>query len=516
MSKVMSVTEAANLVNDNNTIWAVCSGGGINEPGLVLDAIEKRFLQEGHPRNLNLCHTSGIGDGKGGGAEHFAHEGMVKRVIGSHWSWAPKLSHMVKDNKLEGYVLPQGVMAQLLRAIAGKKPGVISHVGLGTFVDPRYDGGALNQRSQANLVEVMEVSGSEWLFYKSFPIDVVIIRGTTADEDGNISMEHEGVYMEALPAAQAAKNCGGIVIAQVKRVAQKGTLDPRIVKVPGILVDAVVVDPEQTQSMAVNYNPAYSGEIKTSFNKSSSMPFNIRKIVARRAAMELFPKAVVNLGFGMSDGVASIALEEEIFDKVTFTVEQGVIGGIPALGVNFSLGTNPTAIIEHHSQFDWYDGGGLDLSFLAFAQVDFSGNVNVSKFGNRIVGVGGFINISQNAKKVVFCGSFSTSDLEVKAEAGELKILKEGKYRKLCSTVEQISFNSKYAKEKNQEVLFVTERAVFSLGKEGLILKEIAPGVDLEKDILDKMDFKPIISHKLKKMDSRIFKESLMGIKNEM
>jgi propionate CoA-transferase len=513
MSKVVSAQKAGELIKDGDTVWIISSGGGIGEPCFVLTAIEQEFLKSGHPRDLILCHSSGIGDKRGGGTDHFAHEGMVKRVIGSHWTWVPKLSQMVADNKVEGYVLPQGVMVQLLRAIAGKKPGVISHVGLGTFIDPRHEGGRLNDISKASLVENIELAGKEWLFYKSFPVDVVIIRGTTADEDGNITMEHEGVYMEALPAAQAAKNSGGIVIAQVKRIAAKGTLDPRMVKVPGILVDAIVEAPDQMQSMEITYDPAFTGEIKKPLNHLTLMPFGIRKIVARRAAMELFPGAIVNLGFGMSDGVASVAAEEGIIDKITFTVEQGVIGGIPALGVNFSLATNPVAIIEHHSQFDWYDGGGLDIAFLAFAQADKKGNINVSRFGNRIIGVGGFINISQNAKKMVFCGSFSTSGLEITSGDGQLKILKEGKYFKLCEQVEQISFNADYANKTGQEVVYVTERAVFKLTPQGIMLTEIAPGIDLEKDVLEKMEFKPIISRNLKLMDSRIFYERIMGLK---
>jgi len=514
-SKVMPAEKAAGLIKDNDTVWIISSGGGIGEPSRILSAIENRFLQTGHPRDLTVCHSSGIGDKRGGGSDHFAHEGMVKRVIGSHWTWAPKLSKMVEENRVEGYVLPQGVMVHLLRAIAGKKPGVITHVGLGTFIDPEYEGGRLNSRSQASLVEKIQLAGSEWLFYKSFPLNVVVIRGTTADEDGNITMEHEGVYMEALPAAQAAKNSGGIVIAQVKRLAVRRTLDPRMIKVPGILVDAIVVDPNQMQSMEIIYDPAYSGELKVPSDLFTPMSFNIRKIVARRAAMELFPGAIVNLGFGMSDGVASIAAEENIIDQVTFTVEQGVIGGMPALGVNFGLSSNPVAIVEHHSQFDWYDGGGLDLAFLAFAQLDRFGNINVSRFGNRIVGVGGFINISQNAKKVVFCGSFSTSGLEIAAKDGKLTIIKEGKYHKLRNQVEQISFSAKYACKKGQEVIYVTERAVFKLSPDGVILTEIAPGVDLEKDVLSQMEFKPILSPELKLMDSRIFRESIMGLRND-
>nr|WP_255565596.1 acyl CoA:acetate/3-ketoacid CoA transferase [Gelria sp. Kuro-4] len=512
---MMSVQEAAQLIKDGDTVWIVSSGGGVAEPGYVLAGIEERFLKTGRPRDLTVCHASGIGDRQGGGTDHFAYEGLVKRVVGSHWTWAPRLSQMVVDNLIEAYVLPQGVMTQLTRAIAGGKPGVLTHVGIGTYIDPRLEGGRLNTRSQAELVKVVELEGREWLLYKSFPVDVTIIRGTSADEDGNITMEHEGVIMEALPAAQAAKNSGGIVIAQVKRLAQRGTLDPRLVKVPGILVDAVVVNPGQMQSCEVVYDPAYSGELRVPLDSSEPMPLNERKIVARRAAMELYPGAVCNLGFGMSDGVAAVAAEEGISNKITLTVEQGVIGGIPALGVNFGLAANPVAFVDHASQFDWYDGGGLDITFLAFAQADQAGNVNVSRFGKRIVGVGGFVNISQNAKKVVFCGSFSTSGLEVAVEDERLRILKEGRIRKLVPAVEQISFSSSYALKRGQAVLYVTERAVFELCPGGLVLTEIAPGIDLETEVLAQMDLRPIISPHLRVMDARIFRPGPMGLKEE-
>lgn len=515
MAKVMPAEDAVQLIKDNDTIWIVSSGGGIAEPTCVLAALEERFVKTGHPRDLTVCHSSGMGDRRGGGTDHFAHHGFVRRVIGSHWTWAPRLSQMVADNEIEAYVLPQGVMAQLTRAIAGGKPGVLSHVGIGTFIDPRVEGGRLNARSQAELMKVVEIEGQEWLLYKSFPVNVAIIRGTTADEDGNITMEHEGVILEALPAAQAAKNSGGIVIAQVKRLAQRGALDPRQVKVPGILVDAVVIDRDQMQSCEVVYNPGYSGEIRIPWDYSEPMPLTERKIVARRAAMELYPGAICNLGFGMSDGVAAVAAEEGLSDKITLTVEQGVIGGVPALGVNFGLACNPVAFVDHASQFDWYDGGGLDITFLAFAQADQAGNVNVSRFGKRIVGVGGFVNISQNAKKVVFCGSFSASGLEVAVEDGKLRILKEGRIRKLVSTVEQITFSSAYALKRGQSVLYVTERAVFELRPGGLVLIEIAPGVDLEADILAQMDFRPTISPDLRLMDARIFRPEPMGLKEE-
>ena len=514
MGRVMTAEQAAALIKDEDTLWVISMGYGVGEPGRVLAAIEKRFVATGHPRALTLVHPSGMGDGKGGGDDRFAHEGMIRRAIGGHFGLAPKLCQLIVDGKVEGYVVPQGVLAQLTRAIAGGKPGLITHVGLGTFVDPRQEGGRLNDRSRAELVKVIHLEGKEWLFYKSFPVNVAVIRGTTADEDGNITMEHEGIVLEALPVAQAAKNSGGIVIAQVKRLTTRNSLDPRMVEVPGILVDAVVVDPGQMHSCEVVYNPAYSGEIREPLQNLEPMPLNERKIVVRRAAMELFPGAIVNLGFGMCDGVAVIAAEEGISDAITLTVEQGVIGGVPATGVNFSMATNPVAIVRQDSQFDWYDGGGLDLTFLAFAEADPQGNVNVSRFSNRIIGIGGFTNISQNAKKVVFCGCFSTSGLKTAIADGRLQILTEGRFKRMVQQVQQITFSGEYAREKGQPVLYVTERAVFELSPEGMLLTEIAPGIDLENEVLARMDFKPIISPNLKQMESAIFMEKPMGLKD--
>lgn len=511
MAKIIPASEVGRYIHDNDTLWIVSSGGGINDPYKILENIEKSYLENGHPKDLTLCHASGIGDKNGGGSDRFSHRGMTRKVIGSHWVWSPNISRMAANNELEAYTLPQGVMTQLARCIAGGKPGLISHVGLGTYLDPRIEGGKMNTCCKEDLSEVIQLRGQEWMFYKSFPIQVAIMRGTTADEDGNITFEHEGVVLEAVSAAQAAKNSGGIVIVQVKRLTKRGTMDPKMVKVPGILVDYIVVDPNQKQSSITDYEPSFTGEVRAPDEQKDAMPMGARKIVARRAAQELFPGAVVNLGFGIPDGVASVAGEEGISDNITLTVEQGVIGGVPAQGINFSFGHNPQAIIDETYQFDWYDGGGLDLTFLSFAEMDCEGNVNVSKFGGRVVGVGGFANISQNAKKVVFCATFSSSGLEIGVENGKLKILREGRFTKMRKQVEQISFSGKFARLKGQNVMFVTERAVFELRQEGVVLTEIAPGIDLEKDVLTLMDFRPIISDHLKRMDEAIFLNQPMG-----
>ena len=419
-SKVVAIDEAVARIPNGATVMVDSCGGGINEPADVLAALERRYLETGEPRDLTLYLVSGMGDRRGGGADRFAHAGMVRRVYASHWGWAPRLGAMAVAGDFEAYVLPQGVMSHLLRDIASGKPGVISDVGFGTFVDPRIEGGKVNSRTTEDYVQIVELAGKEWLFYPRLPIDVAIIRGTTADERGNITMEHEGLTLEVLSAAQAARNSGGMVIAQVKRLAAPGTLDTRHVQVPGNLVDAVVVAPEQKQTMHLHYDPSLSGEVRAPRASLPPAPLDARKVVARRAAFELFPGAMVNLGFGIADGVASVAAEEGVLDELLFSIEQGAVGGIPAMGDHFGLAVNAEAILDQPYQFDFYDGGGLDLTFLSFAELDELGNVNVSRFGGKLIGPGGFINMSQNAKKVVFCGTFTSGGLDVAVEDGRV------------------------------------------------------------------------------------------------
>ena len=511
-SKVTTADEAVSWIKSGSTVMADSCGGGINEPGAVLAALERRFVDTGEPRDLTLYLVSGMGDRRGGGADRFAHPGMLRRVYASHWGWSPRLGEMAVAGEFEAYVLPQGVMAHLLRDIASGKPGVVTDVGVGTFVDPRLEGGKVNARTQDDYVQIVELAGQEWLFFPRMPIDVAIIRATTADERGNLTMEHEGLTLEVLSAAQAARNSGGIVIAQVKRLAASGTLDGREVQVPGNLVDAIVVVPEQMQTMHCFYDPALSGELHVPHASLPPVALDARKIVARRAAYELFPDAVVNLGFGIADGVASVAAEEGVLDEVLFSIEQGAVGGIPAMGDHFGVAVNADAILDQPYQFDFYDGGGLDLTFLSFAELDPMGNVNVSRFGGRLVGTGGFINMSQNAKKVVFCGTFTSGGVEVAIENGHLRIVREGRFRKFVERVEQITFNAAVARERGHCLLYVTERAVFTLDAEGLVLTEIAPGIDLERDVLAQAGGQLKVSPSLRRMRDCIFSPEPMGL----
>ena len=486
-------------------------------------ALEKRFLETGEPRDLTVTWGSSQSDTKTMvGCNRFAHEGFVKRLIAGHIGMQFDLSRMAIENKFEAYNIPQGVLMHIIRARGGKKPCIITPVGLGTFIDPRETGGKLNPRTVENgpdYVSVITIDGEEYLMYKTFPIDVAIIRGTTADEHGNISMEKEGIILEAYSMAAAARASGGIVIAQVERVVKVGTLHPQMVRVPGILVDYIVKcsDPFtfHRQSYTHYYDPSLSGECKIPLAAIPSLPLDERKIISRRSSFELMPEAVVNLGVGIPSEVGNVAAEEGLTEHMTLTVEPGPIGGVPCAALEFGCAYNPEALIDHTFQFDLYDGGGLDIAILGLAEADQEGNVNVSKFGPRVYGAGGFVNISQNAKTVLFVGSLTAGGLKVDIRDGNLIIVNEGKFKKFLPAVGHKTFSGAQARKRKQTVLYITERAVFELREKGLTLTEIAPGIDLHTQVLAQLGFMPLIANPLKEMDARIFQAGPMGIFHE-
>ena len=514
--QVVSIEKAVSVVIDGDTLVTGGSGGGHSVPEALMAALGRRFASEGHPGGITSIHPVGLGDEVSLGADHFAQPGMLKRCITGTYVDSPHLGELVKEDLFEAYNLPQGAISQLMREMAAGRPGLVTHVGLHTFVDPRLQGGKQSPSAKEDLIELIQIQGEERLFFKPFKIDVAFLRGTTADEDGNITMEQEAVFGEMLSMAQATHRNGGVVIVQVKRLARRGMLPAKDVKIPGILVDLVVIVPDQRQSYMTEYSPAFAGELKIPMDEIERLAFNARKVIARRAAMELTRGAVCNLGSGISTGIANVAAEEGILEMVTLTNEQGLIGGAPATGVEAGAATNFHAMIDQPYQFDFYDGGGLDLAFLSFGQFDAQGNVNVSRFGPKVIGPGGFINISQNAKKVIFSGTFTASGLDVRWPGGNTQIVKEGKIRKIVQEVEQITYNGHFGLQNGQEALYVTERAVFRGTPAGLELIEIAPGVELERDILAQMEFQPLLAQDLRMMDARLFQPEPMCLGRDL
>ncbi len=515
-NKIVSAEEAVSLVQDGDTL--VLSGFGVvGVPDELAVALEKRFAESGAPRDLTLLFGGGPGDGRDQGANRLAHEGLLKRVIGGHWGLVPKLGELALTNRIEAYNLPLGVISHLYREIAAGKPGNLSPVGLGTFVDPRLEGGRINSRTTEELVEVTTLGGREMLFYRVPKPNVAFIRGTVADPEGNIALDREALTQDTLAIAMATKNSGGVVVAQVEYVTETGALPPRRVKVPGILVDCVVTArPEyHMQTYGTAYSPALSGEMRVPLDALAPMALDERKVIARRAAFELLPNSVVNLGIGMPEGVAGIAAEERLLPYMTLTAEPGVVGGVPGSGLNFGTSINASALLDMNQQFDFYDGGGLDLACLGLAECDARGNINVSRFGPKLAGAGGFINITQNSRTVIFVGTFTAGGLKVAIGDGVLKILNEGRHRKFVEKIEQVTFSGEYAAKLGKKVLYVTERCVLALTADGLELAEVAPGVEIERDILPHMAFRPIIRNPLT-MDERIFRPEPMGLKDTL
>jgi propionate CoA-transferase len=511
-TKIISPQDAARSIVDGDTL-AVGGFVGIAVPEALLIALAERFDRTGRPRDLTLVFTAGPGDGGARGLNRLARDGLVRRAIGAHWGLVPALGKLALDARLEAYCLPMGVMSHLYRETAAGRPGLITSVGLGTFVDPSLDGGRLNRISTEAVVRPIMLDGEEFLFYPSRPIDVAFVRGTTADADGNVTMEREAATLDSLSLAQATKSSGGIVIVQVERVTDRHVLPPRDVRIPGIFVDGVVVAGERAhhmQTFAEDYNPAYVGERCAERTATVAPPLDGRSVIARRAATLLNRNSVVNIGIGIPEGIVAVVVEEGFLDEITLTVEAGAIGGVPAAGLSFGAAANPQAIIDQPYQFDFYDAG-LDQAFLGMAQVDRHGNVNVSRFARRLAGAGGFIDISQAARSVVFMGTFTTgADLMV--GDARLRIGRDGAVAKFVDEVEHVTFSGQRAQATGQSVLYITERCVFRLGPNGLELTEIAPGVSIERDLLAKMSFRPEIAADLREMDPAIFSRTPLGL----
>lgn len=503
--KFMSAEEAAALVSDEATLGLIGGGGGLCEAMLLHEAMETRFLNSGHPKNLTLVHALGIGNRKDTGINRFAHQGMVRKVIGGHWPWSPKMQKMAADNEIEAYVLPGGVAMQLMREIAAKRPGLFTHVGIGTFIDPRLGGGRMNEAAGEPLCEVTEIDGKEYLRYMPFPVDACLLKGSQADDEGNISLDEEPANVDTFAMAAAVHNCGGKVIVQVRERVRNGALGARQVRIPSAIVDAIVVDPGQTQGYEIAYDPAISGQKRMAEKPAEIPEFSVRRIVAERASQELFDGALINYGFGIPDQIASIVAARGDYHKYYQTIEHGTYGGSLLTGTLFGYARNASCMIDGPSQFDLYSGGGLDIAFLGFGQVDAAGNVNASKLGGVPVGPGGFIDIAQNAQKIVFCGTFDAKGTRIKSGDGALQIERQGELRKFVTEVDQVTFSGPQSVAQDQEALYLTERCVFRLSADGLVLTEIAPGADLERDILSQMDFRPIISDDLTQMDRKLF-----------
>lgn len=491
MQKFITADQAAALINDNDTVALVGGGGGLVEASALHAAVEARFLATAAPRNLTIVHALGIGDRQSRGLNRFAHEGLVRKVIGGHWVWSPRMQELARQDRIEAYVLPAGVAMQLFREIGAGRPGLFTHVGLGTFVDPRLDGGRMNRAAGAPLAEVVTVDGRELLRYKPFPVNVALLRGSMADASGNVSLDQEPANLDIQAVALAARNSGGKVIVQVRNAVAEGALPARSVRIPGAWVDAIVVDPAQSMGYEVVHDPTLSGEIKGPAHRPPPPAFSVRQLIARRAAEELRDGAVINYGFGIPDGVARLVAAAGALDRHYQTIEHGTYGGELLDGTLFGYARNASAMIDGPTQFDFYSGGGLDIAFLGFGEIDAAGNVNVSKLGGVPVGPGGFIDIAQNARKVVFCGTFDAKGTRLEIGGGRLSVARHGEVTKFVPRVEQVTWSGAEALKRGQEALYVTERAVFRLAPQGVTLVEIAPGIDAARDVIARMGFAP-------------------------
>ncbi len=510
--ELIGVEEAVLRVTDGATVMVSGSGAGHSVPQKFVDTLAEVFAREGRPRDLTTVRVVGIGDFADRGFSQLALPGLMRRTIGSNIGNEPRLGALVEQGSIEAYSFPQGVLSQLCREIAAGRPGLITGVGLDTYVDPRHTGGKQGSATE-DLVEVIALDGREWLFFKAFPIDVAVIRGTTLDEEGNLTMEDEAVKGEMLAMAMAARNSGGVVIAQAKRLAQRHSLPARSVVVPGALIDLAYLDPDQTQTYVTEHSPYYSGALRRPASDGGDpLPLDVRKVIARRSLLEFHEGDICNLGFGISQMIGAVAWEEGIADRLVLTVEQGIFGGVPASGADGGAGFNFQAMIDQPSMFDFYDGGGLDITSLSFAQIDRNGNVNVHRFPGRLRGPGGFPNISARTGRICFVGTLTTSGLDVDISDGRLTIVSEGSVPKFVAEVEEVSFSGRMAAERGQTVRYITERAVFELIDGVVTLIEVAAGVDPHADVVAQMGFEPAIAAELGTMDKRVFTAGPMGI----
>ncbi len=519
----LTADEAAARIPDGATVALMGGGGGLMEATTLFQAVERRFLASGHPRGLTAVHALGIGDKKTRGMNCFAHEGLVRRVIGGHWPWSPRMQELARDNRIEAYILPGGVSSQLFRAIGAGQPGLITHVGLGTVCDPRHGGGRMNEAACEDLAEVLTLDGREYLRFKPYRVDVALVRASAADEEGNISFEHEAANLDAVAIALAAKNCGGQVIVQVRERLPRGSLKAREVRIPAAWVSAVVVDPGQRTSYDIPFDPGLSGELTgedrladearaVQASARAEEPFSERQAIARRAYAELRDGLVVNYGFGIPDAVAKLVARRGELGRIFQTIEHGTYGGSLLDGSLFGYARHATAMLDAPTQFDFYGGGGLDLAFLGFGEFDAAGSVNTSRLGGVTVGPGGFIDIAQNAREVVFCGTFAAKGVELRTGDGQLRVLRQGAVHKLVPAVDQITFSGPQALRRGQQVLYLTERASFRLTPAGVELFEIAPGIDLQRDVLDAMGFRPVLAARIGVMPASYFRQQDDGV----
>ena len=520
-TKVIALEEAAALI-PSDAVVSISSSSGLGCPDAMLEAIGTRFRERGAPTGLTTIHPIAAGDMYGiDGVDHLAEPGLLKRIIagslpsGPSSMASPKIWQMIHEDKVEAYNLPSGILFHMHREAAAKRPGVLTKVGMDTFVDPNLLGGKMNAFTTEDIVSRVTFDGDDWLYFRAIPVDVAIIRGTTADEEGHISMEHEGAYLGVYDQALAAHNNGGVVIAQVKRVVAAGSIAPQQVRVPGVLVDHVVLAPEQMQTTQTSYDPAISGEIRCADNAFTTADWGPEKAIARRAALELRQGEAINLGFGISAHVPRILLEEGHPRAVTWVIEQGAVGGIPLLNFQFGCSANAQAIVASPDQFTYFQGGGFDRSMLSFLEVDGEGNVNVSRLAARphiTAGVGGFIDITAFAKNIVFSGYFTTGGLRLALEDGNVHIEREGKVRKFVPQVEHVTFSGRRARRLGQNITYVTERCVLRLEDHGLTVTEVAPGIDLDRDVLGQTELPLHVSPDLKVMDKRLFRPEPMGL----